>query len=573
MVMAQVWPQSSIVDAQGNSTVCFAEVPNCPEPLFTSAEDVSVQPQTVEYLINPKAKWSDGVPITAADFVGLWHAVVARAGVLPITDPIAGYLDIASITPSIDGRKFSVVFTQPYADWPSLFTNVPPSHIASADGFSAAFTPRHIGQILSAGPYRISRIVPGRSLILDRNPTFWGVHPSVKRIIFRVVKSDAAALRGLTSGSVTLAELAPTAAVDAQVNANPNLTVQVAPTPILWQLAFNVAHRALTPAPVRQAIGKIVNRHELVADSVGLGTPFGQISGNRLFASGAPGSQGNDGAYSAVSLDEAKTLLASVGDGMDADGFVHTSAGPRLALTLVYPSSVPAIRTVAATIQAQLLAAGITVTLHALPLGTLLGTTLPTGAYDLALAPYPVSPYPSTTTSLYIDPVGPTPPDGLDPTAAGAAAAAGVTGASGAAGVTPRSTTTTTTASRRGASALPVVGALPRARRTEPAAVTTGSVTRNVLGFSDPALRSLFAEASTQLNTAAEFSLYDEIDTDLWADMPTLPLFQMPVLLVSRLALVAVSQSASPSQFLWNAENWAVEQNPPLPTTTTVAVP
>jgi peptide/nickel transport system substrate-binding protein len=565
MIMAQVWPQASIVDDRGNSTVCFAEVPNCPEPLFSIAEDVSVRPQTVDYVIEPKAKWSDGVRVTAADFITLWHAVVARAGILPVTEPIQGYLDIASITPSSNGSKMTVVFKRPFADWPALFTNVPPSHIANKGGFEAAFATSGRPKILAAGPYRISRIVPGKVIILDRNESFWGTPPSVKRIIFKVVTSESAILAGLTSGSITLAEMTPSAAVDGAVTASGQLVEQPASAPVLWQLAFNVAHPSLTPAVVRQAIAKIVNRHELIADTVGLAMAFGQTSGNRLFPAGAPGSQGNDGAYGAVALNEANALLTAAGDVVDSNGFVHTPNGQRLALSLVYPKEEPTMRGVASTIQAELLAAGITVTIHPVPLSTLLGKTLPSGSYDLALAPYPMSPYPSTTSSLYLDPVGPTPPPGVDPTAAAASSGTGALGA------IPTSTTTTlpprSITGANGTTAVPPL-LLPTPARTEPGSVAVGTVTRNVLGFSDPGLTNLFAEASTQLNTAAEISLYDEIDTNLWADMPTLPLFQMPVVFVSRVALVNVSQSSSPAQYLWDAENWAVEKNPPPPTTT-----
>ncbi len=39
-----------------------------------SAEVVSLQPQTVVYQIDPRAVWSDGVPISAADFAYAWQS-------------------------------------------------------------------------------------------------------------------------------------------------------------------------------------------------------------------------------------------------------------------------------------------------------------------------------------------------------------------------------------------------------------------------------------------------------------------------------------------------------------------
>ncbi|HWD24659.1 MAG TPA: ABC transporter substrate-binding protein, partial [Acidimicrobiales bacterium] len=500
--MAQVWPQASIVDARGNSTVCFAAVPICPEPLFSSAEDISVQPQTVAYTIASKARWSDGVPVTAEDFIDLWHEVVAHAATLPVTEPIAGYLDIASITPSGRDSKITVVFKQPYADWPALFDFVPPAHISHKDGFDAAYASGKLSMIPSAGPYRISRIVPNKMIVLDRNEKFWGTKASVKRIIFRVVKSEAAILAGLTRGSITLAELPPGPAVDAVVSTSTDLVEQSASAPVLWQLAFNVAHASLTPAVVRQAIAKIVNRHELIANTVGLSTPFGQVSGNRLFPAGAPGSQGNDAAYGAVAPAEASALLASAGDRVDDHGFIHTPDGARLVLSLSIPREVPAMSGIASVLQAELLTAGIGVQIHSVSMAKLLTATLPSGSYDMALVPYPVSPYPSTMASLYLDPIGPTPPVGVDPTAS---APVGVSGS-----VPSTTSNSVTTVPAAGSGSSPAISILPPgARGTEPGALAIGTATRDVLGFSDPVLKGLFAQASTQLNTASELSLYD----------------------------------------------------------------
>ena len=53
------------VDATGTPT------PN--SELIDSAELVSLNPETIVYTLNPKAVWSDGVPITAADFKYAWE--------------------------------------------------------------------------------------------------------------------------------------------------------------------------------------------------------------------------------------------------------------------------------------------------------------------------------------------------------------------------------------------------------------------------------------------------------------------------------------------------------------------
>ena len=72
-----------------------------PEPnseLIESAEPISLSPETIVYTLDPKAVWSDGVPISAADFKYAWEQQRGDP-VASSTDvtSIAGYRDIASV--------------------------------------------------------------------------------------------------------------------------------------------------------------------------------------------------------------------------------------------------------------------------------------------------------------------------------------------------------------------------------------------------------------------------------------------------------------------------------------------
>ena len=78
-------------------------------------------------------------------------------------------------------------------------------------------------------------------------------------------------------------------------------------------------------------------------------------------------------------------------------------------------------------------------------------------------------------------------------------------------------------------------------------------VTRDVLGYADPVVVGTFAAAQSQLNAVADVGLYNQIDTLLWQDLPTLPLFQMPTALVRQVEIVNVSDTATPAGPMWNA--------------------
>ena len=107
---------------------------------------------------------------------------------------------------------------------------------------------------------------------------------------------------------------------------------------------------------------------------------------------------------------ETADLLVDGGYTVDADGRIETPAGTPLKLSLVGPAGNPLIASVEQELQAELLQSGITLGITNVSEKALLGTLLPSGAYELALAPYDVSPYPSTNEVLYTEPVGPVPP-------------------------------------------------------------------------------------------------------------------------------------------------------------------
>ena len=65
-VMASVLPSAYIINPQ------HLAVPNA--ALLQSVEVIKPAPLTISYVINPKAVWSDGTPVTAEDFIYAWES-------------------------------------------------------------------------------------------------------------------------------------------------------------------------------------------------------------------------------------------------------------------------------------------------------------------------------------------------------------------------------------------------------------------------------------------------------------------------------------------------------------------
>ena len=131
------------------------------DELMDSVDLVSDDPQVVEYVVNAAAVWSDGDPIDCDDFVLQYYAnngayfqldengeqVIDEESGIPVFlfDLVGttGYEQIGSWECSDDGKTFTVTYGSPYADWQSLFGGQVPAHViereSGVDDLIAAF--------------------------------------------------------------------------------------------------------------------------------------------------------------------------------------------------------------------------------------------------------------------------------------------------------------------------------------------------------------------------------------------------------------------------------------------------
>ena len=127
------------------------------------------------YQINPKATWSDGVPISAQDFIYNWQAQsgnpaykdVGGKAFLPV-GTAGGDSSIKSVTSSNNGKTATAVFSSPFSDWQSLYgAGMPfaPAHIASKVGFNNGFQTFGAAVQVSGGPYMIQSYAQGQDLV------------------------------------------------------------------------------------------------------------------------------------------------------------------------------------------------------------------------------------------------------------------------------------------------------------------------------------------------------------------------------------------------------------------------
>ena len=200
-VVAQLTLPSAFTVPAGSATGARTELNTDLLESVKITEGTEVAPTKVRYVLRPDAQWSDGTPVTGADFDYLHQQITGRSGVV---DP-AGYAMIDKLSVSAGGRTVDVTFTGPDPDWRELFANLLPSHIYRTEDRS--FDSMMSGvPAASGGIFRVRGVDTARGEIrLDRNQRYWGETPArTDSIVLSAVPDSRTATQMLRTGQLQM---------------------------------------------------------------------------------------------------------------------------------------------------------------------------------------------------------------------------------------------------------------------------------------------------------------------------------------------------------------------------------
>jgi peptide/nickel transport system substrate-binding protein len=495
-IMNPVWP------------TVFVTQPNISLKLdtdyVTSAKVTSTSPQTIVYQINPKAVWSDGVAINADDFIYAWQS---QSGNPKYTDvggkafepaSTAGYNQVKSVTGSNGGKTVTVVFSSPFGDWQSLFSDLMPAHIAKTAGFNNGFQTFNSAVKVSGGPFEIQSYTQGQSLIEVPNPKWFGAAPKLSKLVFRFFADDNQIPPAIQNSEVDAANPAQASLQfkDA-VSAVPNTTTNIIPGLEFQHMDFNQANPYLAKLDVRLAIAAGTNRNVMVQRILGPITTSVKPLDNRIYMPTQSEHQDTSGGLGDFNPTKAKQLLQSSGMTMGSDGYMHPNFGPQagkdLTLSISTTSGEPVRAEIEQLFQADMKAIGIKINIQNYSPNTLFGTVGPKSEFDIIEFAWVATPFASSNQPIYCS-------------------------------------------------------------------FTNSSVCgENWDHYANPQVDALFTQALTTLDPAKAVSLYNQADALLWKDMVTLPLFQQPQLYTWDTKWANIVPNPSSTGLTWNAQTWGLK--------------
>ena len=493
------------------------------DPSLVTVTKTSDDPLVVDYAFNPAAVWSDGQPVGCDDVYLAW---VADNGVVkdpatntPIFQTVSttGWDQIVGITCSGDGKTATVTYGSAFSDWKSLVAELLPAHVvaghaglASAAGIRTAYEGKDAAALhkiadfwntgfltekgldpavlLSAGPYRISRIDGEDGVTLVRNEKYWGPRPPLDTIQFRTVTSEGVQAQALANHELDVARItAPDADAVSRLTSLDGVTVNRSAGYSFEHLDFNFDLPLFQDKAVRQAVADCVPRQEILDKLVKPVNGDAVLLQNRMFFPGQAGyADTSGGRYDRVDIAAAKATLEA--DGWTLDGNVYTKNGQRLQFGLLH-KNVATRSAIAQLVQASCAAAGIAVVDDGDPTWT---DRVGRGQFDLVGFSWDGSPLLSSQPSIYETRVGVDNP-GL-----------------------------------------------------------------NYSGYSNPDVDALMHVLATETDEAKRADAANRADALLWADVATIPLYQLPAVMAWTEHLHGVKPNPTLQGLTWNVETWTV---------------
>jgi peptide/nickel transport system substrate-binding protein len=495
-VMNNIWPQVYL------TTNTLAE--QLDTDYVTSVKVTSTSPQTIVYNINPKAVWSDGVPISAADFIYMWQA---NSGNPKYTDvggkaftpaSTAGYNQIKSITSSNGGKTATVVFSSPFGDWQSLFSDLMPAHIAQKVGYNNGFQTFNAAVKVSGGPFVISSYTQGQDLVETPNPKWWGAPVKIKSLVFKIITDDNQMPPALQNGEVSAANPAQASLQFKDALAGvPSLTTSIEPGLEFQHMDFNESNPYLAVTGIRQALVYGTNRADLVNRITGPITSSVTPLNNRMFMPIQPQFQNTSGAFGAYDPAKAKQLLTAAGMTMGSDGYFHPNFGPEkgqdFTLSISTTTGEPVRSEIEQLFQSYMKSIGVKINIQNYTAANLFGTIGPKGEFQIIEFAWVSTPFASGNQSIYCS-------------------------------------------------------------------YTNASLCGNNWDhYANATVDKLFDQALATVNPTQAAVLYNQVDSILWQDAVTLPLFEQPQLYTWTSTWGNVLPNASNAGLTWNSFAWGVK--------------
>ncbi len=253
------------------------------EPGVAQRWEFSDDRRVITFYLNPRARWSNGDPVTAEDFVWSFERALTPALGNPLAYtlfPIVNAQEYADGTitdpdaigvKALDERTFEVTLNNPTPYFLSILAGYTafPVHRPTLEAHGRVtdrFTPwTRPGNMVNNGPFTLQEWKMNRRLTVVKSETYWDAeNVKLNAVVFHPTENEISEERMFRVGQLHYTDRVPLNKIPTYRTMK-NSPYRQAPLLGSYYLLFNILQPPGNDARVRQALAQAIDRDTLVA--------------------------------------------------------------------------------------------------------------------------------------------------------------------------------------------------------------------------------------------------------------------------------------------------------------------
>jgi oligopeptide transport system substrate-binding protein len=296
-----------------------------PVPGVAESWDVSADDLVYTFHLRADARWSDGAPVTARDFIDSFQRILTpslgadNASLLYVVrgarafneGRLTDFTQVGFAAP--DPSTLRITLAQPTPQFLSLLNQqawfpVPRRVIEKSGPFTQRGNPwAQAGRFVGNGPFVLKEWRPGQEIVVVKSPTYWdAARVRLNEIHFHAIDSLDAEERAFRAGQLHVTEALPPARIDAWRRDAPQM-LRIDPLLGTYFYRLNTTRPFLNDKKIRRALALAIDRTAIVEKIL----RGGQVSAGTLTPPGIAGYTPPSGLR--TDFAEARQLLATAG--------------------------------------------------------------------------------------------------------------------------------------------------------------------------------------------------------------------------------------------------------------------
>lgn len=253
-----------------------------PVPGVAERWEISSNGLTYTFFLRPDARWSNGAPVTAGDFVQSWRRILTpslgadNANMLDVLQGAEAFrrgstTDFSQVGARADGdRTLIVTLARPAPEFLSRLTHwawLPlylPDIAANGPVYERGNRWAESGRLIGNGAFVLKSWRPDQEIVVEKSPTYWdAARVRLRAIHFYPTDVLDAEERAFRTGQLHITDALPLGKIEPYRQQTPSL-LRIDPYLATYYYCFNTRRPPLNDARVRRALGLAVDRQAIV---------------------------------------------------------------------------------------------------------------------------------------------------------------------------------------------------------------------------------------------------------------------------------------------------------------------